>query len=587
MSEIKIDKKTVYELFSEKRADFLIPDYQRPYAWEETECQTLWDDLKDFAIPNNNIEDFDDDIEEYHLGPIVTFENGGKQEIIDGQQRLTTLLLLLRAFYERSFNQEDQQTKNMREMIEQCIWKTNAFKEANKNALKIDSQVATDDDKGEFLEILKSGEVGKGFKSRYADNYRFFEKKVNDFLQDYPSYFRYLPVRILNNCILLPIVANNQDTALQIFSTLNNRGKPLSDADIFKSQFYKYYTSIGQKDDFVKKWKELEFLSSEAFKGVKGNSTDELFTRYMYYRRTIKGNTDTTRTGLRKFYERDNYVILKEQQTLIDLKALAEFWRDVRKQDEERFSNRILRRLFVLNCAPNGIWTYLVSVYFLCRQEPDGQLDEEQFFHFLERITAFIWAYTLTNPGIGALSIPIYQEMVNVKNKEEGFFKFKFDRDDISDTVNRYEFNNRKQITRSMLAWWAFQFDEQELLKLDTRFDTEHIYAQKRVKLDPIGSIQEKSDWLGNKSLLEKEVNIRASDYRFADKAALYKGRQTRKGKTSKGKTSKGKNGTRIYELLEMADQQTDFTEDDIIRRNERILNGFVDYLDRCGLLKG
>ena len=121
MSEIKIDKKTVYELFSEKRADFLIPDYQRPYAWEETECQTLWDDLKDFAIPNNNIEDFDDDIEEYHLGPIVTFENGGKHEIIDGQQRLTTLLLLLRAFYERSFNQEDQQTKNMREMIEQCI----------------------------------------------------------------------------------------------------------------------------------------------------------------------------------------------------------------------------------------------------------------------------------------------------------------------------------------------------------------------------------------------------------------------------------------------------------------------------------
>ncbi len=587
MSKLNIDQKTVKELFSDKRSDFLIPDYQRPYAWEDTECQTLWDDLKDFAIPDRGAKKFGG---EYYLGPIVTFKNkdkGYKLEIIDGQQRLTTLLLLLRAFYERTSNQKDEETISMRKMIEQCIWKTDDFDKPDLNALKIDSEVATDDDKGEFLEILKSGEVGKGFKSRYADNYRFFEKKVNDFLQDYPSYFRYLPVRILNNCILLPIVANNQDTALQIFSTLNNRGKPLSDADIFKSQFYKYYTSIGQKDDFVKKWKELEFLSSEAFKGVKGNSTDELFTRYMYYRRAIKGNADTTRTSLRKFYERGNYVILKEQQTLIDLKALAEFWRDVRKQDEERFSNRILRRLFVLNCAPNGIWTYLVSVYFLCRQEPDGQLDEEQFFHFLERITAFIWAYTLTNPGIGALSIPIYQEMVNVKNKEEGFFKFKFDRDDISDTVNRYEFNNRKQITKSMLAWWAFQFDEQELLKLDTRFDTEHIYAQKRVKLDPIGSIQERIDWLGNKSLLEKEVNIRASDYRFADKAALYKGRQTGKGKTSKGKTSKGKNGTRIYELLEMADQQTDFTEDDIVLRNERILNGFIDYLDRCGLLKG
>ena len=110
------------------------------------------------------------------------------------------------------------------------------------------------------------------------------------------------------------------------------------------------------------------------------------------------------------------------------------------------------------------------------------------------------------------------------------------------------------------------------------RFDTEHIYPQKRAKAQPSSTIQQRIELLGNKSLLEKEVNIRASDYRFADKAALYKGRQTRKGKA---------NGTRIYELLELADRQTDFTEDDIVRRNERILNGFIDYLDRCGLLKG
>ena len=582
MSKLNIDQKTVKELFSDKRSDFLIPDYQRPYAWEDTECQTLWDDLKDFAIPDRGAKKFEG---EYYLGPIVTFKNkdkGYKLEIIDGQQRLTTLLLLLRAFYERTSNQKDEETISMRKMIEQCIWKTDDFDKPDLNALKIDSEVATDNDKGEFLDILKSGKAHENYKSQYAENYRFFEKKINEFINDLPDFFKYLPVRILKYCILLPIEADNQDTALQIFSTLNNRGKPLSDADIFKSQFYKYYTSIGQKDDFIRRWKELEFLSSEAFKGVKGNLTDELFTRYMYYRRAIKGNTDTTRTGLRKFYERDNYVILKEQQTLIDLKALAEFWRDVRKQDEERFSNRILRSFFVLNCAPNGIWTYLVSVYFLCRQEPDGQLDEAQFFHFLERITAFIWAYTLMNSGIGALSTPIYQEMVNVKNKEEGFFKFKFDRDAISDILNRYEFSNRKQITRSMLAWWAFQFDEQELLDLGCSFHIEHIYARNRAEAQPSSTIQQRIELLGNKSLLEQRINIRASDYHFADKAALYEGRQT-----GKGKTSKGKNGTRIYELLEMADQQTDFTEDDIVCRNERILNGFIDYLDRCGLLKG
>lgn len=579
MSEIKIDKKTVYELFSEKRADFLIPDYQRSYEWGETECQTLWDDLKDFAIPNNNIENFDDDMEEYHLGPIVTFENGGKQEIIDGQQRLTTLLLLLRAFYERSFNQEDQQTKNMREMIEQCIWKTNAFKEANKNALKIDSQVATDDDKGEFLEILKSGEVGKGFKSRYADNYRFFEKKVNDFLQDYPSYFRYLPVRILNNCILLPIVANNQDTALQIFSTLNNRGKPLSDADIFKSQFYKYYTSIGQKDDFIKKWKELEFLSSEAFKGVKGNSTDELFTRYMYYLRAMQGIINTSTEGLHKFYERDNYRILKTEQTLDDLEALADFWSDVRTQNKERFSDKILRRFFVLSYAPNSMWTYFVSVYFLHHRQPDGMLEDTPFFQFLERITAFIWAYTLTHSGSGvnALRKPVFYGMVQIVRGQTVTFANDdlLEREDFIRVFRNYQFSNQRQITKSMIAWWAFQFDKQELLELDMRFDTEHIYPQKRAEAQPSSTIQQRIELLGNKSLLEEKINITASNYHFVDKARIYKGLHRKRAPT------------RIYELLEMADQQTDFTEDDIVRRNERILNGFIDYLDRCGLLKG
>ena len=581
MSKLNIDQKTVKGLFSDTQADYLIPDYQRPYAWEETECQTLWDDLFAFAIPDNNIERFNDDSDEYYLGPIVTFENRqGKQEVIDGQQRLTTLLLLLRAFYERSFNQEDQQTKKMREMIEQCIWKTNAFKEANKNALKIDSEVATDEDKGEFLEILKSGQVDDGFKSRYAENYRFFEKKIDAFLSNYPSYFRYLPVRILNNCILLPIEADNQDSALQIFSTLNDRGKPLSDADIFKAQCYKHYAAMGLKDVFIERWKRLEEFASSTFKeSVGGSPMDELFTRYMYYLRAMQGIINTSTEGLHKFYERDNYRILKTEQTLDDLEALADFWSDVRTQNKERFSDKILRRLFVLSYAPNGMWIYLTSVYFLHRRQPDGRLEEAPFFQFLEQITAIIWAYTLTNLGVSGLRRPAFLKMVQiVRGEEVTFSDFSFKRADFISVFRNYQFTNKRQITKSMLAWWAFQFDEQELLDLGCSFHIEHIYARNRVEAQPSSTIQQRIELLGNKSLLEQRINIRASDYRFADKAALYKGRQTRKGKA---------NGTRIYELLEMADQQTDFTEDDIVRRNERILNGFVDYLDRCGLLKG
>jgi len=90
MSKLNFDQKTIMLLFSDKKSDFLIPDYQRPYAWDESQCQTLWDDIFTFAFPDNNYQKFEKN-EEYFLGSIVTFENeNNKKEVIDGQQRLTT-----------------------------------------------------------------------------------------------------------------------------------------------------------------------------------------------------------------------------------------------------------------------------------------------------------------------------------------------------------------------------------------------------------------------------------------------------------------------------------------------------------------
>ena len=122
MSKLNIDQKTIRELLTDKHADFLIPDYQRPYAWGEDECSTLWDDLFAFAFPNDDFEQFDSGSDEYFLGPIVTFKNDeGKLEIIDGQQRLTTIMLLLRAFYDKFASMKDKQSVKTRATISECI----------------------------------------------------------------------------------------------------------------------------------------------------------------------------------------------------------------------------------------------------------------------------------------------------------------------------------------------------------------------------------------------------------------------------------------------------------------------------------
>lgn len=579
MSKLNVDQKTIKDLFQDKRADFLIPDYQRPYAWGETECQTLWDDIFSFAIPDEGRTEFDSN-SEYFLGPIVTFKNSvSKMEVIDGQQRLTTLMLLLRAFYEKFGHMQDKASVATKQNIEKCIWKTDEFGEPDMSALKIDSEVATDKDKDEFLEILKTGVVKPGQKSRYAANYRFFQNCIDDFLAKYPTYFAYLPTRIMNNCILLPIEAESQDTALRIFSTLNDRGMPLSDSDIFKAQFYKYYSDIGKKDLFIKQWKDLEELTESIFHPLNGTPMDELFTRYMYYIRAKQGIKSSTTEALRKFYEKDNYTLLKREDTFNDLITLAHFWEDVINQDKDRFSQRILRRLFVLNYAPNGMWTYVVSVFFMQNRDSEGLLDEDQFYRFLSKITGFIWTYAVTNPGVNALRTPIYAEMVSIVNSQPvTFVDFKFEADKVQSMFANFTFNNSRPITKSMLAWWAFQDDDQELFPLETVLEIEHIYARNRYDKDKSLTDVKNLEALGNKALLEKRINIRAADYRFEDKIKYYQGFVNSRNQK--------KEGTRNHELHHLSETLTDFTEKDILDRTEEIMAKFLDYLRENGLLK-
>ena len=574
-SKLIVDQKNVKYLFQDKKATFLIPDYQRPYAWGEDECKVLWEDLFSFSFPNNNCDSFDSS-ESYFLGPIVTFRNDeGKLEIIDGQQRLTTLLLLLRAFYNRLEHMKDNRSIKMREDIEKCIWRANEFGEYDPNDLKINSEVATDNDKEEFMDILRKG-TSEG-RSRYATNFRYFQDKIGKFIEEYPSFFALYPARILNNCVLLPIEAESQDTALRIFSTLNDRGKPLSDSDIFKAQLYKFYSSIGKKEEFITTWKELDELVTKIFHPYRGTPLDELFTRYMYYERALLTNRSSMTEGLRKFYEKNGYVLLRREQTLENLVLLADFWKDVYSQNEDRFSVDVLKRLFVLNYAPNSLWTYIVSVYFMHYKNAENMLDNEKFYMFLNRLTGFTWAYAISNPGITALRAPVFNEMVNIiENKEIAFENYLFQEELFRSQFTNFSFSNTRAITKSMIVWWAFSFDSQELLPLDATYDLEHIFPRNRQVKEGGLSSDEVLEMLGNKSVLERRVNIRASDYRFADKIKYYNG---------EFKSTGERIGTKIHELRMLSQTLTDFTETDIRERTSRMLDKFIAYLKSNSLI--
>lgn len=581
MSKLNVDQKSIYALLSDRKADYIIPDYQRPYAWDEDSCQTLWDDIFSFAIPDNDATKFDGN-DEYFLGSIVTFENDKKQqEVIDGQQRLTTFMLLLRAFYDRFTKMQDQGSKDFSERIASCIWKTDEMGKPDKDHLKIDSVVATDKDKEEFLSILRTGIVTDSQTSRYANNFRFFLKKVDEFINSFPTFAKNLPARILNNCILMPIEAESQDTALRIFSTLNDRGLPLSDSDIFKAQFYQYYKqkSEDDRDEFIKDWKKLEETCEKIFHPITGTPMDDLFTRYMYFIRAKRDNNKSSTTeSLRRFYERDKYSVLKQDDTFENLKDLAQFWEDITDQNRERFSEEVLKKLFILNYAPNSMWNYFISVYYLANRTEDGKLDDEDFKMFLDRTIAFIWGYAIMHPGVNALRTPIFAEMLNIVNLNEVTFSdFKFDKEQTRSAILIYDFKNGRPITKSMLALRMMLNKEQSYPKLSQQFDIEHIYPRKRQENEKGLSNNRQIDLLGNKSLLEKRINIRASDYRFEDKIKYYQGFDNSRGQRI--------GGTENLELKNISSVYKKFGEKEIVERTNLFIDDFMNLLGKNGLI--
>ncbi len=119
--------------------------------------------------------------------------------------------------------------------------------------------------------------------------------------------------------------------------------------------------------------------------------------------------------------------------------------------------------------------------------------------------------------------------------------------------------------------------DKQKLLPLETTFEIEHIFARNRQEKERTLTNNRNLEAIGNKAMLEKRINIRASDYRFSDKIKYYRGFVNLRGQK--------KEGTNIYELANMAETRTDFVESDIEARTKQIVDGFIDYLKSNDLI--
>ena len=515
---IDVNKQTVSTLLATGiDKPFVIPEYQRPYAWNYDEVDTLFNDIWDFTVERGGSRRN----ATYFLGCIVSFENeNGEQEIIDGQQRITSLFLLLRAIYTKLVNGvETKESKNFKQLIEKCIWRADRLTgEVNFDDILVSSRVISNAGNELLRKILRSGAADKAATDNYSRNYLRFAELFDKASIESPLMIYDFIYALLKQAILMPISADTQDTALTIFSTLNDRGMPLSDADIFKAQIYSHKPAV-EKMAFIEVWKDLDDQAAYA-----GESIQQLFYYYMFYLRALSGDSNSTTPGIRKYYLDDKSRLLSPN-LITDLKIILNLWIAVTKREVivgESWSENveILQALDILTSYPNEYWKYPVVIYYL-KHRTDEQF-EMHFLRFLRKLIAELLTRYLLAPTINAVKVDILKLNVSIANAAIPEFNFKEMNDSMLSTVVKVP--NRNAV-RMMLKVLAYQSNDQSVL-LPATWEIEHIFPQKwqnNYFVDMSDDvIKEKIEHIGNKTPFEKRLNIVAGNGYFGKKKKLY-----------------------------------------------------------------
>ncbi len=554
---INVDKRSVKQLLEAgKNKKFVIPEYQRPYAWSDEPIQVLFDDLSEYTHNTN-----DDDESTYFLGTIVSYENENhEQEIIDGQQRITTLFLLLRAIYTK-LEKSGSEADFLKSQIVPTIWKQNPTTgEVDFDKILITSRVMGDEGNQEFANILITGQSDEKSNSNYAKNYRLLQQLVDEYAAEQPLAFYSFISNILNRAILLPITADTQDTALTIFSTLNDRGLALSDADIFKAKIYNHLDQIGKKN-FIERWQQLDEEASNA-----GESIQKLFYYYMFYLRAKENDRKTTTPGIRKYYAKNNFERLYSDDIMENLNTILNLWIVINNRnavDNEKWSeNREIKQILdALTSYPNEFWKYPVVIYYLHYHQNDTF--EDEFLLFVKRLLAVLSARYIVTPTINAVKTGILNLNAEIIKSPQPKFDFsKVDEKELSDKIK----NAHRNTVRMILKIIAYQHQAD---LLPEKWEIEHILPQKwqssYFSTSTDSEVKELVEHIGNKIPFEKKLNIIASNGYFAKKKESY-------------------NKSKVEILLELSKNHNDWGLDEIRERDIRISDEFVTLLNEWGL---
>lgn len=354
--------------------DYYIPKYQRPYAWTKEEAGTLFDDLYKFYCENPK--------DNYFLGSIVLVksETNSHAEVIDGQQRLTTLTILLACLaYTMSGNIQQNCLDYLRERGNDLEGlkptprlhlrdKDQPFFESYIQNLNLDKLLS-----------INASEIKTEAQQRIYENCTLFLDNIKEKFQDkklLQSFCSFLVTR----CYLVVVYTASQDSAFRVFSVLNSRGLDLQTTDILKSEIIGSIPE-DQQQKYTDLWEELEIQTSRTG-----------FNDVFMHIRTIFAKNKQKKSLLEEFKE---YVSQKfEPDNLIEkiIKPYTSAYNMLKKGNYPSNNNadKINNLLNWLNKFDNSDWLPVAMKFYT-----ENYNDSEYILWFtqkLERLASYLYA---------------------------------------------------------------------------------------------------------------------------------------------------------------------------------------------------
>ncbi|GAA7071443.1 GmrSD restriction endonuclease domain-containing protein [Helicobacter pylori] len=389
---MKAKEATLLGFFEENQNNqFVIPIYQRLYSWKKEQCEQLWDDI--IKIGGN------DKANGHFIGSILYERDGITHSnnlllIIDGQQRLTTITLLLIALRNHLSDEVKILEKFSREKIESYLINNN--KDGNKKFRLILSE----SDKDTLLFLIDKNKRKPSEPSvKIMENFELFEKWISENTDKLETIFKGSKKLMI---VWIALEKGKDDPQL-IFESMNSKGIELTQTDLIRNYII-METEVGKQEDFYNQyWRAME----EDFK-----QNEKLFDRFVWHYLTIKtGKILKEKRVYEAFKDYQQKEGIEIEDLLKDLQKYCGYFCQIAfKKEADKDLNKALS--FLVDLEMDVVYPLLLELY---GDYKDGVLSKQDFIPIIALTESYLCRRAVCGLGSNGLNkiFPSFTKKIN------------------------------------------------------------------------------------------------------------------------------------------------------------------------------